>query len=149
MREKGAIGEAIVAAAVRHYFGRYDGTGHFDFQYPYKGRMGPDAILNERTMDIIFYRPTGHRSSTAFQIEAKNRQGVDAKTLNEPSISRQILKDLRYLNPVIGPDRPLIPVWWFLQGLDRSARYQLGAIRFRVVDFTADLDVEVHNAFAT
>lgn len=36
MREKGAIGEAIVAAAVRHYFGRYDGTGHFDFQYPYK-----------------------------------------------------------------------------------------------------------------
>lgn len=111
--------------------------------------MGPDAILNERTMDIIFYRPTGHRSSTAFQIEAKNRQGVDAKTLNEPSISRQILKDLRYLNPVIGPDRPLIPVWWFLQGLDRSARYQLGAIRFRVVDFTADLDVEVHNAFAT
>jgi len=149
MKEKGAIGEAVVAAAVRHYFGQYDGIGHFDFQYPYWGNRGPDATWSERTMDIILYLPAGPGKSTAFQIEAKNRQGVDASALNGPSLGKQIEKDLRYLNPVIAPERPLIPVWWFLQGLDKAARNQLEAMKFRVVDFNADLDAEVHIAFAT
>jgi hypothetical protein len=39
--EKGAAGAAIVAAAMRHYYGQYDGTGMFDFQYHYWGDRTP------------------------------------------------------------------------------------------------------------
>lgn len=148
-QEKGAVGEAVVAAAVRRYFGRYDGMGLFDFQYPYWGDRGPDANLPARTMDIIFLKPTGPRSSLAFQIEAKNHQRVDATTLRIPHLAKQIAKDKHYLNPRIAPDRPLIPVWWFLQGLGKGARYEFEAIRFRVVDFTYDpFDEEIERAFA-
>ena len=61
-----------------------------------------------------------------------------------------VLKDERYLNPRIRPDRPLIPVWWFLQGLNKSARHKFEAMRFRVVDFTRDpFAGEIEQAFAT
>jgi hypothetical protein len=149
-QEKGAVGEAVVAAAIRRYFGRYDGTGLFDFQYEYWGDRGPDARFPARKMDIIFLKPTGPRSCTAFQIEAKNYQNVDTRTLNARHLSRQISKDKRYLNPRIAPERPLIPVWWFLQGLNKSARHKFEAMRFRVVDFTHDpFAAEIDRAFAT
>jgi hypothetical protein len=149
-QEKGAVGEAVVAAAIRRYFGRYDGTGFFDFQYPYWGDRDPGAKFPVRTMDIIFLKPTGPNSCIAFQIEAKNYQSVDAGTLNAPHLAKQIVKDERYLNPRIRPDRPLIPVWWFLQGLNKSARHKFEAMRFRVVDFTRDpFAGEIEQAFAT
>jgi hypothetical protein len=149
-QEKGAVGEAVVAAAIRRYFGRYDGTGIFDFQYPYWGDHGPDATYPARTMDIIFLKPTGPNSCTAFQIEAKNYQRVDTSTLKARHLAKQIAKDTRYLNPRIGPDRPLVPVWWFLQGLNKSARRKFEAMQFRVVDFTQNpFASEIDLAFAT
>jgi hypothetical protein len=64
--------------------------------------------------------------------------------------ARRIAGDKHYLNPLIGRDRPLIPVWWFLRGLEKSARYQLETLGFRVVDFTRDpFDAEIELAFAT
>jgi len=138
--EKGAAGAAIVAAAMHHYFGQYEGRGMFDFQYDYWGDRDPDARFPMRIMDIVFIMPTKRstRGSVAFQIEAKNYSQVTVSTLTARKIGNQVQKDHLYLNPRIPGHAPLIPVWWFLQGLDAGARNHLEVQGFRVVDFMSD-----------
>jgi hypothetical protein len=138
--EKGATGAAIVAAAMRHYFGHHDGRGFFDFQYDYWGDRDPDARFPMRIMDIIFIMPTSRSTlrSVAFQVEAKNYSQVSLATLTSGPVATQIQKDNRYLNPRIRGHAPLVPVWWFLQGLDANARSYIEVQGFRVVDFMSD-----------
>jgi hypothetical protein len=138
--EKGAAGAAIVAAAMRHYFGQYDGKGMFDFQYDYWGDRDPDARFPMRIMDIVFIMPTKRsiRGSVAFQVEAKNYGRVTLAALTRGNVETQIQKDKRYLNPRIRGHAPLVPVWWFLQSLDAGARNYLEVQGFRVVDFMSD-----------
>ena len=148
--EKGAAGTAVVAATIRHYYGKYDGKGFFDFQYPYWGDRGPDARFPTRQMDIVFLMPArrSRRGSVGFQIEAKNYQNMTRPTLTARSLARQIAKDRRYLNPRLPGHAPLVPVWWFLQGLAAEARAHLEAIDFRVVDFSSDpLPAQLSRAF--
>jgi hypothetical protein len=148
--EKGAAGAAVVAAAMRHYYGQYDGTGMFDFQYDYWGDRDPDARFPVRKMDIIFVMPTNQstRGSVAFQVEAKNYRKVTASTLANGNIALQVQKDDKYANPWIKGHAPLVPVWWFLQGLDDAARNHLEAKGFRVIDFmTNPFRTELSRAF--
>jgi hypothetical protein len=99
-----------------------------------------------------YYLPETHGPTVVHCLsnEAKNYQNVATGTLNARHLSRQISKDRRYLNPRIGAERPLIPVWWFLQGLNKSARNKYEVMRFRVVNFTHDpFATEIEQASAT
>lgn len=147
--EKGAVGTAVVAATMRHYYGKYDGKGFFDFQYPYWGDRDPDARFPMRQMDIIFLLPTrrSSRGSVGFQIEAKNYQQMTRAKL-AGKVGEQIAKDTLYLNPKLPGHAPLIPVWWFLQGLAPDARVPLQENDFRIVDFSCDpLQSQLLHAF--
>lgn len=148
--EKGAAGTAVVAATMRHYYGNYDGKGFFDFQYPYWGDRDPDARFPMRQMDIIFLLPTrrSNRGSVGFQIEAKNYQHMTRPALIAGNVGAQVAKDTRYLNPRLPGHAPLIPVWWFLQGLAADARAYLQVRDFRIVDFSCDsLQSQLLHAF--
>jgi len=148
--EKGAVGAAVVAATMHHYFGQYDGRGFFDFQYQYWGAHGIDEKYPMRTMDIVFILPVGPKRSITFQVEAKNYARMTLSSLTSGNVYRQVTKDFRYLNPVIRKDAPLIPVWWFLQGLASDARHFLEVQDFRVVDFTQEpFRPELFRAFRT
>jgi hypothetical protein len=148
--EKGAVGAAVVAAAMHHYFGQYDGRGFFDFQYQYWGSHGIDAKYPSRTLDIFFLKPSTQATggSITFQVEAKNYSNLTLSSLTSGNVAKQVEKDLGYLKT--GPTRkvPLVPVWWFLQGLTADARHFLVAQKFRVIDFTCDpFKAELDRAF--
>lgn len=149
--EKGAVGEAVVAAAMHHYFGEYDGRGFFDFQYEYWGPHGIDERYPARTMDIVFIMPAKvPRGSVTFQVEAKNYSHMTLGHLTGKKLAPQIQKDIGYLNPKIPGHAPLIPVWWFLQGLNAEARYYLEVQGVRVVDFNGSpFRPELDGAFRT
>jgi len=148
--EKGAVGAAVVAAAMHHYFGEYDGPGFFDFQYEYWGSHGIDETYPVRTMDILFLMPAPgtKRGSITFQVEAKNYSNMTLSSLTNGNVSRQVQKDFGYLNPRIPGHAPVVPVWWFLQGLASNARNYLEVQGFRVVDFTRNpFQAELNHAF--
>jgi hypothetical protein len=146
--QKGAVGAAVVAAAMHHYYGRFDGRGFFDFQYEYWGPHGIDDTYPIRTMDILFLKPQTKGGCTTFQVEAKNYSNMTEADLKKGNVNLQVQKDLGYLNPRFGKKVPLVPVWWFLQGLTAGARHHLEAQRFRVVDFTCTPFVpELNHAF--
>jgi hypothetical protein len=101
-------------------------------------------------MDIVFIMPTKHstRGSVAFQVEAKNYRRVTESTLANGNIGIQVEKDYKYSNPRIKGHAPLVPVWWFLQGLDDAARNHLEVKGFRVVDFMSNpFRAELSRAF--
>jgi hypothetical protein len=148
--EKGAVGAAVVAAAMHSYFGEYDGRGFFDFQYQYWGSHGIDEQYPVRTMDIIFIMPTteNERGSITFQVEAKNYEDMTLSSLTSGNVFRQVQKDYGYLHPRIQQHAPVVPVWWFLQGLAPDARHFLEVQDFRVVDFMrSPFQPELFNAF--
>jgi hypothetical protein len=148
--EKGAVGAAVVAAAMHHYFGQFDGRGFFDFQYEYWGPHGIDEKYPIRTMDILFLKPAAQTNggSITFQVEAKDYSSMTVSDLTNGNVFRQVKKDFGYLNPRRPKQVPLVPVWWFLQGLTVEARNFLEAQHFRVVDFTrTPFEPELNRAF--
>jgi hypothetical protein len=69
-------------------------------------------------------------------------------TLERGNLARQRDKDYGYANPKIKSHAPVVPVWWFLQGLDRAARNLLEVDGFGVIDFMANpLETELFQAF--
>jgi hypothetical protein len=146
--EKGAVGAAVVAAAMHHYFGQFDGRGFFDFQYEYWGPHGIDEKYPIRTMDILFLKPQTNGGSITFQVEAKNYSSMTVSSLTNGNVYRQVKKDFGYLNPRRPKQVPLVPVWWFLQGLTVDARHFLEGQGFRVVDFSrTPFEPELNHAF--
>jgi hypothetical protein len=148
--EKGAVGAAVVAAAMHHYYGQFDGRGFFDFQYEYWGPHGIDEKYPIRTMDIVFIMPATQPKgkSTTFQVEAKNYSDLTVSSLTNGNVFKQVQKDTGYLNPRLPKQVPLVPVWWFLQGLTAGARHFLEARDFRVIDFTRNpFRAELNRAF--
>lgn len=147
MKEKGAIGVAVFAAALLHHFGEVAALGDLSCEYELWGNRDAYALRGERIFDIFFLMPTSesrHRNVT-FNIEIKNYADADTGTLRD--LSRQILYDAKRLAPR-GGQQPLIPVWTFMQGLDAGARLALEARDFRVIDFTKPrLLVEMRRAF--
>jgi hypothetical protein len=146
MREKGAIGVAVNAAALLHHFGELAADGYLVCEYDLWGSKDVDARYGERVFDIGFLRPTGRNQSVMFNIETKNYERVTAATLSR--LSKQILYDSKRLNPRSGL-QPIIPVWTFMQGVSPDARYALEAKGFRVLDFmTPRLFLEMKKAIA-
>jgi hypothetical protein len=148
--EKGAVGAAVVAAAMHHYFAQYDGRGFFDFQYQYWGSHGIEAKYPTRTLDIFFLKPSTQATggSITFQVEAKNYRDLTLSSLTSGNVARQVEKDLSYLKSSPTRKVPLVPVWWFLQGLTAEARHFLEAQEFRVIDFTCNpFEAELNHAF--
>jgi hypothetical protein len=144
MKEKGAIGVAVNAAAILHHFSELASNGYLVCEYDLWGRKEVDASRGERVFDIGFLRPTGRNSSVMFNIETKNYENVTAPTLK--GLSKQILYDLYRLKPK-GDLKPIVPVWTFMQGLRQDARHDLEVKGFRVIDFTkARLSIEMKNA---
>jgi hypothetical protein len=147
MREKGAIGVAVFAAALLHHFGEVAALGDLSCEYELWGNRDAYALRGERIFDIFFLMPTAdskHRNVT-FNIEIKNYAKAGVGTLRD--LNKQILYDTKRLNPP-GALQPLIPVWTFMQGLHDDARAELEARAFGVIDFTRPhLLTEMRRAF--
>ncbi|MBI1354666.1 MAG: hypothetical protein GC160_09990 [Acidobacteria bacterium] len=140
IQEKGAVGEAVVAATLHHFFATFEGRGDLMLQYELWAGRGVADRYPVRQMDILFLMrtPRSSRGSVAFLIEAKNYVRVTQSTLSSGHLAKQVDKDCKLLNPRIAGHAPVIPVWWFLQGCDPSARSHLEGLCFRVVDFMRD-----------
>lgn len=147
---KGAVGEAIVVAAMTAYFGHYDGIGYFEGQYEMWMGRDLDAPHPMRKMDIVFIKPVSKGRSVTFQVEIKNSKEVIGKSkLESGDLRVQVDKDEGYLKPTISYHQGIVPIWVFLQGTDQAARGFLEGKGIRVVDFRKNLRHEIDQAFAT
>jgi hypothetical protein len=147
---KGAMGEAVVVAAMAASFGQYDGRGFFEGQYEMWMGRDLDASYPMRKMDILFIMPLPGRRSVTFQVEVKNYGDIAGRSkVGSGAVQTQLDKDEGYLKPKIRHEQGIIPVWWFLQGIDQGARGALETRGIRVVDFTKPLRHEVSMAFST
>lgn len=148
MKEKGAIGAAVFAAAMLHHFGSIGARGDLVFEYELWGGRDVGALYPERRFDILFLKPTtaARTGNVTFNIEAKNYKSANMSTLT--SLNKQILYDEKRLNPK-GGLQPIVPVWTFMQGLsDEGVRRALEVRNFRVLDFAQpNLKLEMNHAF--